>query len=178
MNFENISRKLEITRGVDCKAILSGWYNQKSIPVYVLKKFRVEKIDECAEDIEFDQFKLSGLLASEPNKTGKYRVVLELYNDSEVDGIVSLVEQKNTGLFSRAYYSSDNIYYRNIKINAGTGKVLTLLCKQIPVLDLGISEIYPRQIKSDLKSTNCNGRGKRERLSERKSVFFTTWRIL
>ncbi len=150
MNFENISRKLEITRGVDCKAILSGWYNQKSIPVYVLKKFRVEKIDECAEDIEFDQFlKLSGLLASEPNKTGKYRVVLELYNDSEVDGIVSLVEQKNTGLFSRAYYSSDNIYYRNIKINAGTGKVLTLLCKQIPVLDLGISKNYPRQIKSD-----------------------------
>ena len=150
MNFENISRKLEIARGVDCKAILSGWYNQKSIPVYVLKKFRVEKIDECVGDIEFDQFlKLSGLLASEPNKTGKYRVVLELYNDSEVDGIVSLVEQKNTGLFSRAYYSSDNIYYRNIKINAGTGKVLTLLCKQIPVLDLGISKNYPRQIKSD-----------------------------
>lgn len=51
-------------------------------------------------DIEFSQFlKLSGLLASEPNKTGKYRVVLELYNDSEIDGIVSLVEQRIRGFF-------------------------------------------------------------------------------
>ncbi|MDR0766242.1 MAG: hypothetical protein LBF09_04825, partial [Odoribacteraceae bacterium] len=76
LEFDDFNRACVERFGVDWKEILPAWYTDPRLPTFVIKDFSVAPV----EDVEGNTLPLK-------------RVFFRVYNDSEVDGIISVIAQ-------------------------------------------------------------------------------------
>lgn len=145
--------------GVNWMCIFPSWFENKQVPVYLIKDFRVQH-----------------LLSENPNSLSEVLVEFDIFNDSDVDGIVNLQS------FGPSYGDvSVKPIKRSYLIEANTGKKVTLyLPKSLPFfgLNTNISRNIPRVVKAfnekidriDARGEHILSVGKEEFLSGKNEV--------
>ncbi|WP_294140839.1 hypothetical protein [uncultured Sanguibacteroides sp.] len=126
IDLREISREMKYALGIDLMEILSGWYHQSCLPSFIVK------------DIQMRRISPTGHLYDYSNDITQF--IFTVYNNSEVDGFVSLSYSPESG--SRV---SRNYVYR---IPEGEGRTITRTvygkCFD-PVLKLNLSQNYPAE---------------------------------
>lgn len=154
INFDSLNREFELRYGIDWKPILAEWYHRDVIPSYVIKKFVIERLGEHVSLGPGGEGENKGFfksLAVNEEYNPKFRVLLEIYNNSDVDGVITLVQEGNTNPSNiYAFYADDGLLFHNFRLEARKGKVFDLLFdKPIPYLDLGIAQNKPQKIEGE-----------------------------
>lgn len=111
--------------GVDWMTILPTWYTNRQLPCFLVKDFKVESVvrSEDGED-GFSEYDFIGVVEMRDNARRRSRVSVSVFNDSDVDGIVSFVASNVfTSTQSRQNRRSDETTTtRNFLIKAHSGQ--------------------------------------------------------
>ena len=131
--------------GVDWDSILPGWHRQKELPTYLLKSFCATKIDnKRVKSVDPMDVSLDKLFCDLKQRKFRYRINLEIYNDSDVDGCVMLKDQGD----GYGKYSGD-CHYELVQLRAREGKIIKREYEGFaPYLDLGLCCNEPRVFRS------------------------------
>ena len=79
----------------------------------------------------------------------RFRVNLEVYNDSDVDGLIVLADNRSEDLRDLRYYSG-NYHCEIVELKAGEGKIIEKEYDDFnPGLSLGLSCNLPRAYRSN-----------------------------
>ena len=150
VDFGGLKRDFAGRYGVDWDSILPVWYGQKRLPTYLLKKFQVVPIeDEQEVSVDVVNFSMEELFRRGSQVKRRFRVNLEVYNDSEVDGLIVLADNRSEDLRDLRYYSG-NYRCEVIELKAGEGKIIEKEYDDFnPGLSLGLSCNLPRAYRSN-----------------------------
>ena len=147
IEFDEMNREFVEKFGVDWMDVLPQWYENRKIPVFFVKDFKVENITfQENEGDGLSAAMFSEYPADQDWNDMRYRVSASVYNDSDVDGVVSFEarEMYSGGVNARRQDSGDeNASARNFLIKAGTGK-------QIAVVMRGMSIMFNTNISNNL----------------------------
>lgn len=131
VEFDEMNREFIREFNVDWMDVLPEWYERRKIPVFYVKDFKVESItfskDEdnipSGADYNFVMHDVANM---------RYRVSVSVFNDSDVDGVVSFCANdvvfsgNNLRLQDR---NNEHVITRNFLIEAGTGKQISVVMK-------------------------------------------------
>lgn len=144
LNFKDMWRVFQERYGVDWKRVFSSWFEQKGIPTYLVKKFEVRVMGR-REISKEDFVSWANVYEKLQSTSHRYQICLEIYNDSEVDGVVALVDDNNENIHDLSHYGGR---YKavNVEVKAGEGKSIVWEYDDFcPHLELGISNNMPRR---------------------------------
>ena len=133
--------------GVDWMDVLPAWYENRKIPVFFVRDFKVENVTS-QEDGEgsLSGFAFSGGFTIPDQANRRSRVSVNVFNDSDVDGVVSFEARDVTfsGMNSRRQgREREKVVTRNFLVKAGTGM-------QIAVVLKGMTSTFNTNISSNL----------------------------
>ena len=147
VEFDEMNREFIEKFGVDWMDVLPQWYENRKIPVFFVRDFKVENItfqENEGDGLSAPMF--SEYPANQDWNDMRYRVSASVFNDSDVDGVVSFEarEMYLGGVNARRQDSGDErASARNFLIKAGTGK-------QIAVVMQGMSITFNTNISNNL----------------------------
>ena len=148
VEFDEMNREFVGKFGVDWMDVLPQWYENRKIPVFFVKDLKVEDI--TSQENEGDGLAVvtsSGNFVMHDWSNRRSRVLVSVFNDGDVDGIVSFEAREmmsSRGVNRRRQGSGDeNVFTRNFLIKAGTGK-------QIAVVMEGMSFMFNTNISNNL----------------------------
>ena len=147
VEFDEMNREFIKKFGVDWMDVLPQWYENRKIPVFFVRDFKVENITfQENEGDGLSAAMFSEYPADQDWNDMRYRVSASVFNDSDVDGVVSFEarEMYLGGVNARRQDSGDErASARNFLIKAGTGK-------QIAVVMRGMSIMFNTNISNNL----------------------------
>ena len=90
VEFDEMNREFIEKFGVDWMDVLPAWYENRKIPVFFVRDFKVENVTS-QEDGEgsLSGFAFSGGFTIPDQANRRSRVSVNVFNDSDVDGVVS-----------------------------------------------------------------------------------------
>lgn len=104
VEFDEMNREFIEKFGVDWMDVLPAWYENRKIPVFFVRDFKVENVTS-QEDGEgsLSGFAFSGGFTIRDQANRRSRVSVNVFNDSDVDGVVSFEARDMTfsGMNSR-----------------------------------------------------------------------------
>ena len=147
VEFDEMNREFIEKFGVDWMDVLPAWYENRKIPVFFVRDFKVENITS-QEDGEgsLSGFAFSGGFTIPDQANRRSRVSVNVFNDSDVDGVVSFEARDVTfsGMNSRRQgREREKVVTRNFLVKAGTGM-------QIAVVLKGMTSTFNTNISSNL----------------------------
>ena len=147
VEFDEMNREFIEKFGVDWMDVLPAWYENRKIPVFFVRDFKVENVTS-QEDGEgsLSGFAFSGGFAIPDQANRRSRVSVNVFNDSDVDGVVSFEARDVTfsGINSRRQgREGEKVVTRNFLVKAGTGM-------QIAVVLKGMTSTFNTNISSNL----------------------------
>ena len=147
VEFDEMNREFIEKFGVDWMDVLPAWYENRKIPVFFVRDFKVENVTS-QEDGEgsLSGFAFSGGFAIRDQANRRSRVSVNVFNDSDVDGVVSFEARDMTfsGMNSRRQgREGEKVVTRNFLVKAGTGM-------QIAVVLKGMTSTFNTNISSNL----------------------------
>lgn len=175
VEFDEMNREFIEKFGVDWMDVLPAWYENRKIPVFFVRDFKVENVTS-QEDGEgsLSGFAFSGGFAIRDQGNRRSRVSVNVFNDSDVDGVVSFEARDMTfsGMNSRRQgREGEKVVTRNFLVKAGTGM-------QIAVVLKGMTSTFNTNISSNLPTkffiqglTNISKNDGYDRVRERSGSF-------
>ena len=147
VEFDEMNREFIEKFGVDWMDVLPAWYENSKIPVFFVRDFKVENVTS-QEDGEgsLSGFAFSGGFTIRDQANRRSRVSVNVFNDSDVDGVVSFEARDMTfsGMNSRRQgREGEKVVTRNFLVKAGTGM-------QIAVVLKGMTSTFNTNISSNL----------------------------
>ena len=147
VEFDEMNREFVEKFGVDWMDVLPAWYENRKIPVFFVRDFKVENVTS-QEDGEgsLSGFAFSGGFTIPDQANRRSRVSVNVFNDSDVDGVVSFEARDVTfsGMNSRRQgREKEKVVTRNFLVKAGTGM-------QIAVVLKGMTSTFNTNISSNL----------------------------
>ena len=147
VEFDEMNREFVEKFGVDWMDVLPAWYENRKIPVFFVRDFKVENVTS-QEDGEgsLSGFAFSGGFTIPDQANRRSRVSVNVFNDSDVDGVVSFEARDVTfsGMNSRRQgREREKVVTRNFLVKAGTGM-------QIAVVLKGMTSTFNTNISSNL----------------------------
>lgn len=147
VEFDEMNREFIEKFGVDWMDVLPAWYENRKIPVFFVRDFKVENVTS-QEDGEgsLSGFAFSGGFTIRDQANRRSRVSVNVFNDSDVDGVVSFEARDMTfsGMNSRRQgREGEKVVTRNFLVKAGTGM-------QIAVVLKGMTSTFNTNISSNL----------------------------
>ena len=147
VEFDEMNREFVEKFGVDWMDVLPAWYENRKIPVFFVRDFKVENVTS-REDGEgsLSGFAFSGGFTIPDQANRRSRVSVNVFNDSDVDGVVSFEARDVTfsGMNSRRQgREREKVVTRNFLVKAGTGM-------QIAVVLKGMTSTFNTNISSNL----------------------------
>lgn len=147
VEFDEMNREFIEKFGVDWMDVLPAWYENRKIPVFFVRDFKVENVTS-QEDGEgsLSGFAFSGGFAIRDQANRRSRVSVNVFNDSDVDGVVSFEARDMifSGMNSRRQgREGEKVVTRNFLVKAGTGM-------QIAVVLKGMTSTFNTNISSNL----------------------------
>ncbi|WP_294139406.1 hypothetical protein [uncultured Sanguibacteroides sp.] len=106
--------------GIDWLKVLPEWYTVNRVPSYIIRDCFIEAVEGDTKEPDYSK--------------RRYRIHASIYNDSDVDGVVSLnyslLPKMEAGTAVMAY-TNDEMYNRNqnVLVEAGKAKEIMILCK-------------------------------------------------
>jgi len=148
VDFDTLNKEFRNQNGMGLDTVLLPWSLQCSLPTYLVKQFKVASIEKERVEVKVDaDFSLDDVYRKMKAKS-KFRVYLEVYNDSDVDGWITLVDRE-LDLYDRSYYSGSLLRYEDIELKAREGKIIVWEYNSFdPRLELGLSCNIPREFRS------------------------------
>ena len=148
VEFDEMNREFVEKFGVDWMDVLPQWYENRKIPVFFVRDFKVENI--TSQENEGDGLSVvtsSGNFVMHDWDNMFSRVSVSVFNDSDIDGVVSFETREmmsSGGINMRRQGSGvEKVSTRNFLIKAGTGK-------QIAVVMKGMSVMFNTNISNNL----------------------------
>lgn len=147
--------------GIRCRDVLSSWYTNKQLPEFLIKDFKVEAVG--LDEEKANKMRQIISLSSFGNIIGMHgessKVRLTIFNNSDVDGVVSLQAQNYTSSFGATLTRNYLIKARSGKeivthFDGGLVSLNTNLSLNIPVLlngDMGIADDEIDDYERDLE---------------------------
>ena len=122
VEFDEMNREFIEKFGVDWMDVLPAWYENRKIPVFFVRDFKVENVTS-QEDGEgsLSGFAFSGGFAIPDQANRRSRVSVNVFNDSDVDGVVSFEARDMTfsGMNSRRQgREGEKVVTRNFLVKA------------------------------------------------------------
>ncbi|WP_455508793.1 hypothetical protein [Butyricimonas paravirosa] len=147
VEFDEMNREFIEKFGVDWMDVLPSWYENRKVPVFFVRDFKVENITS-QEDGEgrLSDVTFSGNFVVRDRNNVRSRVLVSVFNDSDIDGVVSFEarEMMSSGINMRRQSRGDEkVATRNFLIKAGAGK-------QIAVVMEGMSFAFNTNISKNL----------------------------
>ena len=147
VEFDEMNREFIEKFGVDWMDVLPAWYENRKIPVFFVRDFKVENVTS-QEDGEgsLSGFAFSGGFAISDQGNRRSRVSVNVFNDSDVDGVVSFEARDMTfsGMNSRRQgREGEKVVTRNFLVKAGTGMRIAVVLK-------GMTSTFNTNISSNL----------------------------
>ena len=147
VEFDEMNREFIEKFGVDWMDVLPAWYENRKIPVFFVRDFKVENVTS-QEDGEgsLSGFAFSGGFAISDQGNRRSRVSVNVFNDSDVDGVVSFEARDVTfsGMNSRRQgREREKVVTRNFLVKAGTGMRIAVVLK-------GMTSTFNTNISSNL----------------------------
>lgn len=147
--------------GIDWLKVLPEWYTVNRVPSYIIRECFIETVEGDMKEPDYSK--------------RRYRIRASIYNNSDVDGVVSLnyslMPKMEAGTAMMTYTSEDmNNRSQNVLIEAGKAKEIIILCKGQLVqvsLNMNISGNLPSVISL---SPYVSGRETRETSSGIKDI--------
>ena len=133
--------------GVDWMDVLPKWYENRKVPVFFVRDFKVENIASPEDEgSSLSEFSFSGDFIIRDQANRRSLVSVSVFNDSDGDGVVSFEARDMifSGTSSRRQSErGEKVVTRNFLIKAGTGK-------QIAVVMKGITSTFTTNVSSNL----------------------------
>lgn len=108
--------------GISWSSVLPEWYTINRIPSFLIRDTRVEEIDESKEGESFDD--------------RRYRIQAKVYNESDVDGVVTLsfIDVVKRGSDKTSFVSNEMKFLctQNVLIKAKEGKEIVIVTRGRP----------------------------------------------
>lgn len=145
IDLERLKREMRVCHGTDWDSVLEEWFGQKRVPTYLLKRFQVRQVkDDQQVEVDVVNFSLDDIWCDGRKLRHRYRVNLEVYNDSDVDGLIVLRDVRNKSMDDYRVFSGD-CRQEIVELKAGEGKIIEWEYDDFrPELDFGLSWNLPR----------------------------------
>ncbi len=146
LDFEDIWSIFRERYGVDWESVFRDWFEQRGMPTYLVKKFEVKEVNRQKVAME-DCISLVDVHKLLQQSRRRYQIYLEIYNDSDMDGVVALVDDVKENVRDRSHYLGR---YKavNVELKAGEGISMVREYDNFnPRLELGISNNMPRSFR-------------------------------
>ena len=147
VEFDDMNREFIQEFGVDWMDVLPKWYENRKVPVFFVRDFKVENIASPEDEgSSLSEFSFSGDFIIRDQANRRSLVSVSVFNDSDVDGVVSFEARDMifSGTSSRRQSErGEKVVTRNFLIEAGTGK-------QIAVVMKGITSTFTTNVSSNL----------------------------